>query len=223
MLVRIQRLGTATAARVCTNRQFHASTPAGQNPTARWSGPPLTMDMIMKAKKQMLSASRAKSRASTFSPTLPGASAATKEAAAKPMKEKALKKIQVNPATVEANSDLSHDELLEKAVTSASRLYDRRIRKKLNRGSIDEAIESLQILRAKGGRPASKSYFDIMEALLGANRLEEAKSIAVVFRQDNPKFSPEDQSRMDKLLIGIRKKAEAPQPEETPRPESGAS
>jgi hypothetical protein len=99
------------------------------------------MDMIMKAKKQMLAASRAKTRATTFSPTLPGASDATKEVAARPLKEKALKKIQVNPATIEEHSELSHEELLEKAVTSASRLYDRRIRKKLNRGSLDEAVE----------------------------------------------------------------------------------
>lgn len=42
-----------------------------------------------------------------------------------------------------------------------------------------------------------------MEALLEAKRFEEAKSIGALFRADNPRYSPEEQSHLDRLLNTI--------------------
>lgn len=68
---------------------------------------------------------------------------------------------------------------------------------------------TLQILRAKGGKASQTSFFDISNALVEADRYDEAKSMADLFRQDHPNFSPEEQSQMDKILANIRRRTEA--------------
>lgn len=128
-------------------RDVHVSTPLRQNPTLRANHQSLTTDDIMRMKKQHMAAARARVRAQSVSLSLPGAPQRD-SSDAKPAREKAIRKIRVSPEIAAANQDVPPEELLATAVSSVSRLYDRRIRKKLNRGDIDEAIASVVALSA---------------------------------------------------------------------------
>lgn len=90
-----------------------------------------------------MAAARAAARAAGTSLKAPGAVSSSGEQD-KPIKEKSIRKIRVSDAALAANGDVPREELLAKAVSQASRLFDRRIKKKLNRGDIDDAIAYVQ-------------------------------------------------------------------------------